>query len=689
MVSEKDLSLIEKKIGRKPNKVEKALFEQLWSEHCAYRSSKKFLKEFPTKGNKVIVGPGDDAAIIELGEEKIALGIESHNHPSYVDPYNGAATGIGGIIRDILSMGARPVGLFDCIYFGEFKEEETRYLFEGVVEGISDYGNSIGVPTVGGQVFFDENYEGNPLVNVACVGKIEGDILTGGLKETGNKLILVGAPTGRDGLGGASFASEELEEEAEIEDRSAVQIGDPYTEKLLIDATLEIKEHVVAARDLGAAGLGGASCEMASDGDLGVKINLDQVHLRENLSPLEILLSESQERMLFEVRDEEIENVKRKAKKYDLESSIIGEVKKGERYEVDFNGDKVVDLPAEFTAEGAPTRNLSTSKVKRSSDSETQKVEITKENILDIISDPNNASKRWVYRQYDHEVGTRTVLRPGDDTAVLDIFNTILNKNKSSGMAVSCGCNPVRVYKNPYEGGKEAVFENIMNLASKGAYPVAIINCLNFGSPENPEIYWELKKATEGMGDIARKYSIPIVGGNVSLYNEIQVEKNEKRGAVKPTPTVLTIGKGPINPPSLNIDRHGEIVLAKIKKGEKEQIDELSNIIESFDILASHDVSKGGLIVSIAEMIDEKGASINIKDTEKLLNEKPGKCILVVKNAEKIKKKSQSIDISKIGKTRNSDLKIETPQKSIKLTKEEIEKKMNYISDRMQSASPT
>ncbi len=681
MVNSDDLKLIEDRIGRKPNSIEKGLFEQLWSEHCAYRSSRGFLKDLPVKGDNVLVDPGDDAGVIDVGGEKIALGIESHNHPSYVDPYNGAATGVGGIVRDILSMGARPIALFDCLYFGEFEQEETRYLFEGVVEGISDYGNSIGVPTVGGQVFFDEGYEGNPLVNVACIGRVEGDILTGGLKEEGNKLILVGAATGRDGLGGASFASEELEEDAEIEDRSSVQIGDPYTEKLLIDATLEIKEHIEAARDLGAAGLGGASCEMAADGGLGANIYLDKVHLREDLDPLEILLSESQERMLFEAREEEIKYIEEKAEKYDLESSVIGEVTSNGKYTALFEGETIVNLPAKFVAEGAPLNKLEVKKTNRNLE---QKAKIEDRNdILDILSFPNNASKKWIYRQYDHEVGTKTLVGPGDDVAVLDIFDEILERKEGKALMTSSGCNPARVYKDPYKGGKEAVLENIINIAVKGGRPIAMVNCLNFGSPENPEIYWELKKTIKGMGDAADDFSIPIIGGNVSLYNETHIQNTEKRGAIKPTPTVVVVGKGPIDPPTIELNKKGDILLIDIKEPRKKDIENLSRTIKDPSVSASHDISKGGLIVSLAEMSKKLGATIDIDRTEKLFNETPGKAIIVTDKPEKIERKINPLKTEKIGKTKKSGLEIKTPNKTINIDHDKIKESLKYIEKSM------
>src|SRR6056297_872372 len=366
-LSDSDSQLVVAELGRDPTPAEEALFENLWSEHCAYRSSRALLTAFDSDGEQVVVGPGDDAAVVALpsgdgdGETYITMGIESHNHPSYVDPFDGAATGVGGIVRDTLSMGAYPIALADSLYFGDFDREHSRYLLEGVVEGISDYGNSIGVPTVAGSTAFHPDYEGNPLVNVACVGLLDDErLVTADAKEPGNKLVLVGNATGRDGLGGASFASEDLSEDAETEDRPAVQVGDPYTEKLLIETneTL-VEEHLVeSARDLGAAGLGGASSELVAKGGLGADLRLEDVHQREpNMNALEILLAESQERMCYEVEPGNVDAVREIAERYDLGCSVIGDVTEG-NYVCTFEGETVVDTPAEFLGDGAPFNDL-------------------------------------------------------------------------------------------------------------------------------------------------------------------------------------------------------------------------------------------------------------------------------------------------------------------------------------------
>jgi len=656
-LSDEDYALVEDELGRPPNRVEEALFVNLWSEHCAYRSSRPALAELPTESERVVIGPGDDAAVVEFDDENVlAVGMESHNHPSYVDPYDGAATGVGGIVRDILSMGARPIALLDTIYFGEFERDKSRYLFEGVVEGIGDYGNSIGVPTVGGQTYFDESYNGNPLVNVTCVGLAKRDeILTADLQKEGNALVLVGNASGRDGLGGASFASEDLSEDAESEDRPAVQVGDPYTEKLLIDATLEIREHVESARDLGAAGLSGASSEMAAKGEKGVRLELDNVHLREPLNALEILLSESQERMLFEVAPENVERVREIAERYDLESSVVGEVT-DDRFVAEHEGDEVVNLPADFLADGAPVHDLEREEPDEREPETTY--EPTREGVLDALSNPNNASKEWVYRQYDHEVQTRTVVKPGDDSAVLDV--------DGKGLALSAGCDSARVSARPYTGGYETVVENVMNLAAKGARPIALVNCLNFGNPERPSIYGEFRDAVRGMGDAAGDLGVPVVGGNVSLYNESE----EFGTAVNPTPTVAVLGvaESP-DAPRVKLDAGTDASLLLL-----DATDEPSALAEMADDIAesaesAHDVSTGGLGVALAEMVGENGVRAEV-DENTLFDATPGR-VVVAGDADDF---DGAYETNRIGETTDDGkLTLETDERSIELTRDEID----------------
>ena len=666
-LSDEDYSLVEEELGRPPNRIEEALFVNLWSEHCAYRSSRPALAELPTESDRVVIGPGDDAAVVEFDDDHVlAVGIESHNHPSYVDPYDGAATGVGGIVRDILSMGARPIALLDSIYFGEFERQKSRYLFEGVVEGIGDYGNSIGVPTVGGQTYFDESYNGNPLVNVACVGLArEDEILTADLQAEGNTLVLVGNASGRDGLGGASFASEDLSEDAESEDRPAVQVGDPYTEKLLIDATLEIRHHVEAARDLGAAGLAGASSEMAAKGEKGVRLELDAVHLREPLNELEVLLSESQERMLFEVKPENVERVRDIAERYDLESSVVGEVT-DDRFVAKEEGETVVDLPAGFLADGAPVHDLDREEPEETEPSRCY--EPTRDGVLEALSDPNNASKEWVYRQYDHEVQTRTVVKPGDDSAVLDI--------DGRGLALSAGCDSERVAARPYAGGYETVVENVANLASKGARPLALVNCLNFGNPERPPVYGEFRDAVEGMGDAAEDLDVPVVGGNVSLYNESE----EFGTAVNPTPTVAVLGVADTpDTPRAKLDAGAETSLLLLDASdEPSRLAEMADdIVEHAD--AAHDVSTGGLGVALSEMVGERGVHAEV-DTDTLFDATPGR-IVVTGNADDF---DGAYETTRIGETTDEAvLTLNLDGDTLELTKDEIEEARSFLEESM------
>ncbi len=653
-LADSDRELVVEELGREPTPAEAALFENLWSEHCAYRSSRPLLSAFESEGEQVVVGPGDDAAVVALptddtssadadhasgrADEKeedvyITMGIESHNHPSYVDPFDGAATGVGGIVRDTLSMGAYPIALADSLYFGAFDREHSKYLLEGVVEGISHYGNCIGVPTVAGSVDFHPDYEGNPLVNVACVGLLTEDrLVTAEAQEPGNKLVLVGNATGRDGLGGASFASEDLAEDAETEDRPAVQVGDPYAEKLLIEANEALidEDLVESARDLGAAGLGGASSEMVAKGGLGARIELERVHQREpNMSALEILLAESQERMCYEVEPKNVERVREIAEKFDLGCSVIGEVTEG-NYVCTFEGETVVDVDAHFLGEGAPMNDLPT---EAPAEPETDLPETDLEEAFEaVLSSPNTASKRWVYRQYDHEVGVRTSVPPGDDAAVMAI------REAEQGLAISSGAAPNWTSTAPFEGAKAVTLENATNLAAKGATPLAAVDCLNGGNPEKPDVYGGFQAIVDGLAETCADLSVPVVGGNVSLYND------SVAGPIPPTPTLAMVGtKSGYDAPPLSAKPEGDLVLVgdlALERGEFRLggseylaqfdgddrfpvlpgepaafVETLADVADADETLAVHDVSHGGLAVSLAEMVDEDaGLAVSLPD---------------------------------------------------------------------------
>ncbi|MFB6129332.1 MAG: phosphoribosylformylglycinamidine synthase subunit PurL [Salinigranum sp.] len=662
-LSDADHELVVAELGREPSPAEAALFENLWSEHCAYRSSRPLLSAFDSEGEQVVVGPGDDAAVIALpstGEAEdvyVTFGIESHNHPSYVDPYDGAATGVGGIVRDTLSMGAYPIALADSLYFGPFDREHSRYLLDGVVEGIGDYGNSIGVPTVTGSVEFHPDYEGNPLVNVACVGLLPADrLVTAAAQRAGNALVLVGNATGRDGLGGASFASEDLAEDAETEDRPAVQVGDPYTEKLLIEANEALLDEdlVVAARDLGAAGLGGASSEMVAKGGLGARIDLDSVHQREpNMSALEILLAESQERMCYEVRPDDVDRVREIADRFDLGCSVIGEVTEG-NYVCTFDGETVVDVPAGYLADGAPMNDLD------SVEPETPERNLPEADLGEafeaVVGSPNTASKRWVYRQYDHEVGLRTAVRPGDDAALLAI------REAGVGLAFSAGANPNWTSVAPYDGARAVALENAANVAAAGARPLAAVDCLNGGNPEKPEVYGGFRGIVDGLADMCRALSTPVVGGNVSLYND------SVSGPIPPTPTLAVIGtKEGYEAPPAALSGEGELLvvgaaggalggseyLARVGGSDRfpalpedpaAVVGALAAVADAEGTLAVHDVSHGGLAVTLAEMVTaEAGAAVDVTDAVALFDETPGRAVVETTDPDAVRERFEGV----------------------------------------------
>ncbi|SDF47420.1 phosphoribosylformylglycinamidine synthase subunit II [Methanolobus vulcani] len=702
MLPEDDLKIITEKMGREPNLVEQGCFLNLWSEHCSYRSSAPLLKTFTTTGDKVIIGPGDDAAIISFGNGWVlAIGMESHNHPSYVDPYNGAATGVGGIVRDIISMGARPIALMDPLYFGPLNNPKNLYLFEHIIEGIAGYGNCIGVPVVRGEAFFDESYSGNPLVNVVAVGLArEKDVVTACSQKAGNKLVLMGSTTGRDGLGGASFASRDLSEDSEAEDRPSIQIGDPFTEKLVIEATLEAigKGYVKSCRDLGAAGLAGASSEMAAKGNLGMRIIADNVILRESgMTPYEILIAESQERMLLEVEPENVDAVLEIAKKYDLNGSMIGELTEELNYTVEFQGEIAAEIPVKLLTEGAPTfERPSTAPEERDIGDKPELPADIKKAILDVLSSHNIASKRWIYRQYDHEVQVRTVTKPGDDAGILRI-------DGNEGIALSCGCNPRHTLLDPYSGGKGTVVENAMNLAVKGARGIAIVDCLNFGNPERPDIYWQFKHAILGLGDAARDLSIPVVGGNVSLYNE----SGEFKTAIVPTPSIGLAGyiKDVTKAPAGVFSNEGDTIIlvgstsdelggseyyniiGMKKDGKAPQvpenvtavIDALINLAESGKVTASHDVSLGGIAVALAEMCEKTGAEVDLSSIAEglrtddiLFSESYARAIIATSEPDVVKEMLGEIPYTIIGNVGGNSLSIQIGDSKKELTVEEI-----------------
>ena len=634
---------IKEYLQREPNEVELGMYSVMWSEHCSYKNSKPLLKLFPNSAEWVLQGPGENAGIIDIGDDQvIAMKIESHNHPSAIEPFQGAATGIGGIVRDIFAMGARPIALLDSLRFGNFNNSQTKYLYKGVVEGISFYGNCIGVPTVGGETVFSSSYQENILVNVMCVGYAKkNDILRAVARGEGNSVILIGAKTGRDGIGGASFASTELDESSD-EDRPAVQIGDPFSEKLLIEACLELRglDYVIGLQDCGAAGLTSSLCEMASRGDSGLDIELSKVPKREEgMNPFEIMLSESQERMIVVIKKGKEEEIKKIFDKWGLDSAVIGRVTNDGKFRIRDKGEIVADIPAKSLAEGAPSYRRKGKKpdildsINQLDLSEISQPDDYNQVLLQLMGSPNIISKEKIYEHYDYMVRNNTILPPGDDAAVLRI------KGTKKAIALTTDGNGRYCYLDPLTGGKIAVAEAARNLSCKGALPRAVTDCLNFGNPEKETIYWQLEEAIKGISEACRVLQTPVISGNVSLYNE------SKGGAIYPTPVIGMVGiiEDCDYICSMEFKNRGDLivllgenkeelggseylkVIHNLEKGMPPQIDLLKEqavqktcreAIKKRLLSSAHDCSDGGLAIALAESCikGKRGARIKIKD---------------------------------------------------------------------------
>ncbi len=557
---------IVQRLGRHPNKAELGMFGVMWSEHCCYKNSRPLLKQFPTTGDRILVGPGENAGVVDLGDGlRLAFKIESHNHPSAIEPFQGAATGVGGILRDIFTMGARPIALLNSLRFGSLEDARTRRLFTGVVSGIAHYGNCVGVPTVGGEVYFDPAYSGNPLVNVMALGLMETEeIVKSGAVGLGNPVLYVGSTTGRDGMGGASFASAELSDESE-QNRPAVQVGDPFLEKSLIEACLEAFKTgaVVAAQDMGAAGITCSTSEMAAKGGVGIELDLDQIPVRETgMVPYEYLLSESQERMLFvahQGREQELIEI---FHRWGLHAVVAGIVIAEPVVRILFQGEVAAEIPAEALAENTPlyhrkllseppeyARKASEWTSDHLPQSTLDGIEIQgcfrtwNDILLTLLNTPTIASKRWIYRQYDQQVQNNTVVLPGNaDAAVIRLRPVEPHLPiPLKGVAATVDCNPRYVYIDPYEGAKAVVAEAARNLSCVGAEPLAVTDNLNFGSPEKPVGYWQLAEACRGLADACRELGTPVTGGNVSLYNET-LDAAGAPQPIYPTPVVGMVG---------------------------------------------------------------------------------------------------------------------------------------------------
>ncbi len=644
-------------LGRTPTFTELGIFSVMWSEHCSYKSSRVHLKKFPTKGERVIFGPGENAGVIDIGDGLAAVfKIESHNHPSFIEPYQGAATGVGGILRDVFTMGARPVAILNSLRFGSLEKAKNRLIFTGVVSGIAGYGNCMGVPTVGGEIYFNDIYDLNPLVNVFCIGLVRKDrIFLGQAAGIGNPIIYVGSKTGRDGIHGASLLASSEFNDASMEKRPAVQVGDPFTEKLLLEACLELmsKDVIVGIQDMGAAGLTSSSCEMAGRAGTGVEMDVSLVPLRESgMTPYEIMLSESQERMLIVARQGQEKEVLEIFEKWDLDAAVIGKVTGDGRIRIKQKERLAADIPVEALVEKAPVYERPFGLPPYQQTLQNLNLELCPEPkdynavLKGLLAASTIASKEWVYDQFDHMVQTNVVIRPGGDASLIRI------KGSTKGLALSVGGNSLYSLLNPYVGGMAAVAEVCRNIVCTGAKPLAITDCLNFGSPERPDIMWQFAMAIEGISDACKKLSVPVVSGNVSFYNET------KGVAIYPTPVIGAVGllENIEKRMTAHFKNEGDIIIllgrTKEDLGGTEYMKMVHHqergfppeinldaefalhglcldLIDQGLVQSAHDLSEGGLAVAVAEsaiastpaglgfdrFTGRKGAEIHLKES--------------------------------------------------------------------------
>ncbi len=688
-----EYELLKKKLNREPTDIELDIAGAMWSEHCSYKSSKIHLKKFPTAGKYVVIGPGENAGVVDVGGGFVAaFKMESHNHPSFIEPYQGAATGVGGILRDVFTMGARPVLNLDALFFGHPDYEKTKFLVDGVVRGVGDYGNCVGVPTVGGQTTFDECYNTNNLVNAFTLGIGKKDkIFLGVAKGVGNPVFYVGSKTGRDGIHGATMASASFDENYE-EERPAVQVGDPFTEKLLLEACLELmeKDVIEGIQDMGAAGLTSSSFEMAERGKVGLNLYLDRVPVREKMTPNEIMLSESQERMLIIAKKGKEDEVKKIFDKWSLDAEVIGEVTEDKRIKLFWDNKLAAEIDVSLMVDNAPVYNRPIKEPEYIKDIENFDFETLREPddyndvLLKLLSSPDLSDKHLLYEQYDATVQTNTILKPGSDAAVIRI------KETGKGISAATDVNPRYVYINPYKGARLAFIEAYRNLITVGSKPIAITDCLNFGNPENPEIMWQFAKATDGLADICRSMNVPVVSGNVSFYNETAGSN------IYPTPTIGMVGimNKPLNSPSIAFKREGGFVylVGEIRSGElggsaymkwifdkvcgkipdvNEKLHRklalfMNACVEDNLIEAAHDVSEGGIATSLSEMCisSNLGVEIDLPIGKRadfcLFSETQGAIVVETIDAGKLKENADKFDVPllKIGIVKRNRLKI-------------------------------
>ena len=655
---------IKELLKRNPNLTELAIFSAMWNEHCSYKSSRKHLKNLFTKGEKVIQGPGENAGVIDIGDEDaIVFKIESHNHPSFIEPYQGAATGVGGIMRDVFTMGARPLANLNSIHFGSTQHKKTKNLLRGVVKGIGGYGNCIGVPTIAGQTNFDDSYNGNILVNAMTLGLVNKNKIFYSKAAGLNKpVIYVGSKTGRDGIHGASMASAIFDDKIE-EKKPTVQVGDPFTEKLLLEACLELmkEDSIISIQDMGAAGLTSSSVEMASKGKLGIELDLSKVPCREEkMTPYEIMLSESQERMLIILENGKEEKAKEIFDKWNLDFAVIGKTTDTQNLELLFNQEKVAEIPIDYLAENAPMYDRKWKKSKLP-----QKIDYPKDLfkslklescLTKIISNPNICDKQWIWEQYDHTVMGDTIQKPGGDAGVVRVHGT----NKA--VAASVDSSAVYCYAHPLTGGKQVVCESWRNLISVGSQPVAITNCLNFGNPEKEKNMGEFVECVNGISEAAKFLNFPVVSGNVSFYNET------KDKGIKPTPSIGGVGilNDYKNMLTMDLKKEGNLILvigkteghldqsifSRIilleKKGpppevnlfnEKNNGETILKLLDKKLIISCHDISVGGIIIALSKMCIKGNKGVKINSQIKLLNkfnyffaEDQGRYIIEIEN---------------------------------------------------------